>query len=225
MDDLLDNHPFYPIKIREKTTHTPFSKKGFRKKRSTMKNILSPLPWKVLESEYLHKRPWLTVRKEKLEMPNGNVVHDYFVLEYPNWVNIIAINREGKFILVEQYRPGIGETCIELCAGVCEKEDPSPLASAQRELLEETGYSGGHWKEFMRVAPNASAANNYSWCFIAEGVEKTGDQALEESEDITVHLFSYDEVRALLTSDQIVQATMAAPLWKYFATNDIQKIP
>ncbi|MBF6627761.1 MAG: NUDIX hydrolase [Proteiniphilum sp.] len=190
-----------------------------------MKNVLSPLPWKVLESEYLHKRPWLTVRKEKLEMPNGNVVPEYYVLEYPDWVNIIAITKEGEFILVQQYRPGIGKTCFELCAGVCEEEDPSPLASAQRELLEETGYSGGHWKEFMRVAPNASAANNYSWCFIAEGVVKTGNQALEESEDITVHLFSYDEVRALLTSEQIIQATMAAPLWKYFALNDKQQSP
>ena len=46
-----------------------------------MKKILSPLPWKVLESEYLHQRPWLTVRKEKLEMPNGNVVPEYYVLE------------------------------------------------------------------------------------------------------------------------------------------------
>lgn len=185
-----------------------------------MKYNKSPLPWKVIESEYLHKRPWLTVRIEKLEMPNGNVVPDYFVLEYPNWVNIIAITKEGRFILVEQYRPGIGKTCIELCAGVCEEKDPSPLVSAQRELLEETGYSGGQWKEFMRVAPNASAANNYSWCFIAEGVEKTGDQTLEESEDITVHLFSYDEIKTLLTSDQIVQATMAAPLWKYIAMQE-----
>jgi len=189
-----------------------------------MNNNPSPLPWKVLESEYLHKRPWLTVRKEKLEMPNGNVVPDYYVLEYPDWVNIIAITKKGEFILVEQYRPGIGKTCIELCAGVCEEEDNSPLATAQRELLEETGYSGGHWKEFMRVAPNASAANNYSWCFIAEGVEKTGDQALEESEEIMVHLCSLEEVKELLASGQIIQATMAAPLWKYIATNDKKEL-
>lgn len=185
----------------------------------------SPLPWKVIESEYLHNRPWLTVRREKLLMPNGNIVPEYYVLEYPNWVNIIAITKEGQFILVQQYRPGIGETCFELCAGVCEREDPSVLASAQRELLEETGYSGGVWQEFMRVAPNASAANNFAWCFIAEGVEKTGDQALEESEDLTVHLFSYDEVKELLAGGQIVQATMAAPLWKYIALHDKQIAP
>lgn len=173
--------------------------------------------WKVLESEYLHRRPWLTVRKEKLQMPDGTVVPEYYVLEYPDWVNIIAITREGKFIMVKQYRPGIEETCFELCAGVSEKEDASPLVSAQRELMEETGYGGGTWREFMRIAPNASATNNYSYCFIAEDVEKLGDQALDESEALTVHLLSFEELKELLEKGEIVQATMAAPLWKYMA--------
>lgn len=176
--------------------------------------------WEVIESEYLHRRPWLTVRRESLQMPDGTVVPEYYVLEYPNWVNIIAITRDRKFILVKQYRPGIEKTCLELCAGVCEKEDASPLVSAQRELMEETGYGGGTWSEFMCVAPNASAANNYSYCFIAENVEKLGDQALDESEELTVHLLSFEELKELLESGNIVQATMAAPLWKYMALYD-----
>lgn len=173
--------------------------------------------WKVIESEYLHKRPWLTVRRETLEMPDGKVVPEYYVLEYPNWVNIIATTKEGKFIMVKQYRPGIRRTCMELCAGVCEKADISPLVSAQRELMEETGYGGGTWSEFMCIAPNASAANNYSYCFIAENVEKQGDQALDETEALTVHLLTFEEVTALLENGKIIQATMAAPLWKYMA--------
>lgn len=172
-------------------------------------------PWVVVESEYLHKRPWLTVRKETLEMPDGRIVPEYYVLEYPNWVNIIAITKQNEYILVKQYRPGIEETCLELCAGVCEKEDSSPLVSAKRELLEETGYGGGTWTEFMRVAPNASAANNYSYCFIAEGVEKIGNQSLDETEELSVQLFSYEQVKESLEQGKIVQATMAAPLWKY----------
>ncbi len=173
--------------------------------------------WKVIEREYLHRRPWLTVRRDSLQMPDGTIVPEYYVLEYPNWVNIIAITKEKKFILVKQYRPGIEKTCLELCAGVCEKEDVSPLASAQRELMEETGYGGGTWSEFMCVSPNASATNNYSYCFIAEDVEKMGDQHLDESEELTVHLLSFEELKKLLESGNILQATMAAPLWKYMA--------
>ncbi len=185
---------------------------------STLEN--GPAPWKVLESEYLHNRPWLTVRRETLQMPNGTVVPEYYVLEYPDWVNIIAITKERQFILVKQYRPGIGATCLELCAGVREKKDPSPLFAAQRELLEETGYAGGEWREFTRVAPNASAANNFSYCFIAENVERVGTQALDASEEITVHLYSLEDMKRELESGRIVQATMAAPLWKYIALHD-----
>lgn len=176
--------------------------------------------WEVLEREYLHDRPWLTVRRETLRMPDGTLVPEYYVLEYPDWVNIIAITKERQFIMVRQYRPGIGETCLELCAGVREEEDASPLISAQRELLEETGYGGGEWSEFARVAPNASAMNNYSYCFIAENVEKIGEQSLDISEDLTVHHFSFEELKEQLEKGNIVQATMAAALWKYMATHD-----
>lgn len=56
--------------------------------------------WKVLESEYLHRRPWLTVRKERVLLPNGNVIPEYYVLEYPDWVNVIAITKENLFVFV-----------------------------------------------------------------------------------------------------------------------------
>lgn len=179
----------------------------------------SLVKWKVLHSEYLHKEPWLTVRKEQLEMPNGNIVPEYYVLEYPNWVNIIAITTDGKFVMVEQYRHAVGKVCVEICAGVCEPEDESPLVSAQRELLEETGYGDGNWTEFMVLAPNASANTNYSYCFIAQDVVKLDDQHLDETEDLTVHLLSFDELKELLENGEIIQATMAAPLWKFIAEN------
>ena len=174
-----------------------------------------PGKWKVLESRYLHREPWLTVRKERLEMPNGNIVPDYYVLEYPNWVNIIAITKDDRFVLVQQYRHGIEKTCMELCAGVCDNSDGSIMEAAMRELLEETGYGGGTWSELMCISPNASATNTYSYCFIARDVEEITLQSLESSEDISVHLVDYQELRQLLSDWKIIQATMAAPLWKF----------
>ncbi len=185
-----------------------------------MSTTSTPGKWKVLNSQYLHREPWLTVRKERLELPNGNIVPDYYVLEYPNWVNTIAITKEKEFVLISQYRHGIEETCFELCAGVCDNTDQSLLESAQRELMEETGYGNGIWTEFMRLSPNASANNNYSYCFIARDVEKIHGQSLEDSEDIAVHHFKYNELKQLLIEGKIVQATMAAPLWKFIAEFD-----
>lgn len=172
--------------------------------------------WEILDSTYLIRRPWLTARKDHVRLPNGAENEEYYVLEYPDWINVIAITKEGKFLMERQYRHGLGETRYEICAGVCEPgEDPE--TSARRELWEETGYAGGEWKEYMVLSPNASSVNNICHCFLATGVEPVSTQHLEATEDISIHLLTEDEVRNLLLSDGIKQALMAAPLWKYFA--------
>lgn len=173
--------------------------------------------WKTVSSKYLFRRPWLTIRCEDMLLPNGNHIPEYYILEYPDWVNTIAITTEGKFVFVRQYRPALGRISYELCAGVCEKEDSSPMVSAQRELLEETGYGKGEWKEFMVLSANPSTHTNLTYCFLATGVEKVDNQHLEATEDLSVHLLTLDEVKQLLVKGEIVQALHAAPLWKYIA--------
>ena len=96
--------------------------------------------WKVLTSEYLARKPWFTVRHESLELPDGRRIPDYYVFEYPDWINVTAVTRDGRFVLIDQYRHGLGETSYEIPAGVTEPSDASPLEAAQRELMEETGY-------------------------------------------------------------------------------------
>lgn len=173
--------------------------------------------WKKLSSEYLIKRPWLTARCDTVELPDGRVNSEYYILEYPSWINVIAITTDGEFVMVEQYRHGLQDVFIELVAGVAEP-DEEPLAAARRELLEETGYAGGEWSLFSVISSNPSTTNNLTYCYIAKGVEKVAEQHLDATEDIAVHLLPEREVRSMLDKDQIKQALMAAPLWKYFAT-------
>lgn len=175
--------------------------------------------WSLLDSQYIIRRPWLTARCDKVQLPTGAVIDEYYVLEYPDWVNVLAITEEGKLVMVRQYRHALGETRYELCAGVCEK-DETPLIAAQRELYEETGYAGGEWQHWMTLSANASTMNNLTHCFLARGVKRTSGQHLEETEDLTVHLFSTDEVKRLLADDEVRQSLMAAPLWKYLASLD-----
>ena len=177
----------------------------------------SEKPWEVISSEYLHKNLWLTVRKDHVVLPNGNHIPSYYILEYPNWVNTIAITLDGQFVFIRQYRHGLQKTSYELCAGVCEKEDASPLVSAQRELLEETGYGNGTWREFMQISPNPGTHTNITYCFLATDVEKISEQHLEDTESLSIHLLTLTEVKELLEKGEIKQALMAAPLWKYIA--------
>ena len=173
------------------------------------------MEWKVLSSQYISQEPWSTVRKEKVQLLNGNTIDSYYVLEYPNWVNVIAITKAGKFIFERQYRHGLRSTSYELCAGVCEKEDSSPLISAQRELMEETGYGKGEWEEFMIISPNPGTHTNLTYCYLATNVEKISEPHLEATEDIQVKLLTIEEVKDLLENNKITQAQHAAPLWKY----------
>lgn len=177
-------------------------------------------PWRVLSNEYLIRRPWCTVRRDSVELPTGVVVPEWYVFEFPDWVNVIAITKQGEFVMISQYRHGVKQTRYELVAGCCE-EGESAEQSARRELLEEAGYGGGEWREFMRTAPNPSNQNNFTTTFLALGVERVGEQQTEASEDIQVHLMSRAEVRELLEGDHIIQCLNAAPLWRYFAENPL----
>ncbi len=176
------------------------------------------MKWKILRSEKLIERPWMNVRRDSVELPNGKVYDEYYVLHYPTWVNVIAITKDGKFLLERQYRHGLGIVSTEICAG-CAEEGENPLTAAKRELLEETGYAGGTWTELMVVAPNAGSNDNLSYCFLAEGVTPISEQHLDETEDINVFLCSREEVYKMLVEGEFKQAMMVAPLWKYFANH------
>lgn len=175
------------------------------------------MEWKTLSKKYLIKRPWLTARVDQVELPTGAIIDEYYVLEYPDWVNTIAITKEGKFVFVRQYRYAIGKTVNELCAGVIEKGE-EPMAAAKRELLEETGFGGGEWQEWMTISVNPSTHTNLTHCFLATDVELMTGQHLDKGEDVEVRIFTREEVLGMLQRGEVWQSLMAAPLWKYFAT-------
>ena len=176
--------------------------------------------WKTLESRYLIRRPWLTARVDKVQLPNGTINPEHYVLEYPDWVNIIAITEQGDFVMVRQYRHAMDQVMVELCAGMCE-DGETPEQSARRELLEETGYGGGTWQEIMTIGQNPSICDNITHCFLAQNVHRIAEQNLDESEDIEVLLMTRQQVYALLRDNAMLQALMAAPLWRYFATHPL----
>lgn len=177
--------------------------------------------WTTLSSKYLIQKDWCTLRVDSVRLPNGSTIPDYYVLEYPDWVNVIAITKEKEFILVYQYRHGLQQSNYELPAGTCESIDKNPLETAKRELLEETGYGKGIWKQFTVVSANPSTQTNLCYCFLATDVEQIDVQHLEDTEDLEVKKLSLDEVKKLLLNDEIKQAMHAVPLWKYMAINKL----
>jgi 8-oxo-dGTP pyrophosphatase MutT (NUDIX family) len=174
-----------------------------------------PELWTVLSSTYLSRKPWLTLRQDRGRLPNGTIIDDHNILEYPDWVNIVAITPDKNIILVRQYRHGLRAVHFELPAGVCEVSDNGPEETARRELFEETGYGGGDWSPLMTLSANPGTHSNRSSTYLANGMVPVQEQRLEETEELQVHLVSVDELRHILATGGIMQALHAAPLLRY----------
>lgn len=128
-------------------------------------------------------------------------------------VKVIAITIEGKFIIEEQYRHGIQKVCFELCAGMVD-EGETPLETAKRELLEETGYSGDNWAAFGLSVPNASGATTKCYHYLATDVVCIQKTKTEQTEDIKIHILTEKELKQLMLDGRIADAAMLAPLWR-----------
>jgi ADP-ribose pyrophosphatase len=166
-----------------------------------MRNLI----WKKLSSSYIHKGPWATLRTDKCEMPDGRIVPDYFVLEYPNWSNAVAITEEGKILMVRQYRHAAEIVSLELPGGVIEPGE-LPEVAIKRELLEETGYSFDQVEQIAVIYANPATGNNHTYCYIAKGGKKTQLQDLDAHEEIIVEEYTIAEIKQLLAENKIAQA-------------------
>jgi len=168
----------------------------------------------VLAREYLAREPWYTVRVDRVQLPTGTIIPKYWISEYPPWVNVVAVTADDQVVLIRQYRHGIGAVHFEIPAGATDPGDTSMESAARRELLEETGYSGGTWSLLMTLSANPALQNNLTYTFLAEGVT-AGAASPEESEDIRVHLVPIADIEALIDDGGVLQSLHAAPLLKF----------
>jgi 8-oxo-dGTP pyrophosphatase MutT (NUDIX family) len=138
-------------------------------------------------------------------MPNGKVIPEFYVNEYPDWVNIFGLTEEGKVLMVQQYRHGIGEVGIELPGGVTE-EGETPQQAVKREALEETGYEFEEVIYLGKISANPSTTNNFLHMFVAKGGKKIADQKLDDTEDVKVLHLTIDEVKNLVKEHKMMQS-------------------
>lgn len=149
-------------------------------------------PWRVLHSRYLLKRWWMNLRVDRVQLPDGTEIEEFHVIEYPDWACVVCLDQDDRLVLVRQYRHGIGRTLLECPAGaVGASEDP--LAAAQRELLEETGYAAEDWSYLGRCAPEPSKHTNYAHLFVARGARSVQPPQPDATEDLTVERLSLEE--------------------------------
>ncbi len=164
------------------------------------------MKWKILSSETLFNDRWFKVRKDRCETPGGKIVDPYYVYDFATWVGALPVTEEGKIIMIRQYRHALGEVCIEIPGGCVDDTDTSLEMAISRELLEETGYTFSSIEHLGKISPNPSTNTNYLHMFLARGGKKTGQQHLDENEEIEVLEMTVGELKQLLRTNQILQS-------------------
>ena len=170
-------------------------------------------PWQVLSSKKVLDTPFLKIRSERVKLPEGTILPDYYIIENPGWVGIVPLTEDGYFILNKQYKHGIGLEVIEFPAGGIDEHEDDPLKAAQRELMEETGYSvdQGQIEFITHMLANPTNAETRIWWYLARNVRKTGEQKIDPSEIIENILVTPQELLELLHSGRfLVQGQIAA---------------
>lgn len=168
-----------------------------------------PRSWRILSSAYPIVTRFLRLRSDRVELPSGAIVEDYFVRESLGFSVVLALTPDEQVILVRQYKHGIGEVVTELPAGGIDPGE-TPEECATRELREETGYEGSapvHIRSFITDPTNSNS--RYHLFVIAEAV-RVGEPAPDLTEEIDVVLVSLDELRAMAFDGRIAAGTQVA---------------
>lgn len=109
----------------------------------------------------------------------------FYVIETPDWVNILPVTRRGELVLVRQYRYGNRELSWEIPGGVIDPGE-APVEAGLRELAEETGYGNGRATLLGSCSPNPAIINNRCHLVLAEGIERVQETAWDPSEELEV---------------------------------------
>ena len=141
--------------------------------------------WKTLKTETILKTNFVTVKKDKVELPDGAVIDDFYTVGIQDAAMVAALTLDGDIILKKEYRHACGCDVIECPAGMFEPGE-EPLEVAQRELLEETGYTSDDWTYLGPTLESTSKLTNKMHLFLAKNCVRVGEQHLDQYERINL---------------------------------------
>lgn len=141
--------------------------------------------------------------EEELLYPNG-IKKKHFAIRHPGAVVVIAVDRDGTFILLEQYRHTVGKKIFEVVAGGLVKGE-DPLEAAKRELAEEGKVQAEEWIDLGSVYPVPGYSDELQYMYLAKNLSKYElDQ--DEDEIIDIHRVSKERFVEMIHSGEIVDS-------------------
>ena len=140
------------------------------------------MSWETLQSDEVFASPFVVVHRDKVELPDGVQIDDFYTVTVSDAAMIVALTEDNSLLLKSEYRYSCGEELIECPAGTFDKNETDPLQVAKRELLEETGYISEDWTYLGATRESTSKLTNTMHLFLAKDCIKACEQHLDKTE-------------------------------------------
>lgn len=167
--------------------------------------------WQQSSEEILLKTRVFTVRSLRRQSPRDGETHEFWVIDAPDWVNIVALTPNNHLILIDQWRHGSESVTVEIPGGMIDPGE-TPLQAARRELLEETGFAADDWQQIGVVWPNPAIQSNRCTTFLARDCRLVAETRFDTTEECVLRLIPGATASQWIRDGRIDHAIVIAAL-------------
>lgn len=169
-------------------------------------------PWlTTARHELLDGRPWLRVWAEDVHLPQGGAIEGFYTIEMPDYVMVVALTPDAQVVIVRSYKHGPRRVSISLPAGYLEAGE-APLAAAQRELIEESGYQADSWQPLGSFVNDGNRGGGSGHLFLARNARQVAAPQSGDHEEMRIELMRLDELTAALWAGDVAMLAVATAI-------------
>ena len=172
-------------------------------------------PWPKISTKPLGDFRIFTLRADRKVSPRTRQEHEFFVIDSVNWVNVIAVTPDQQLVMVRQYRHGSGTVELEIPGGMMDPQETDPVATAVRELREETGYAGENARLLGKIHSNPAILNNTTFTVLIENCRLQHGVEFDHGEDLATQLVPVAEISKLVADEKIGHSLVVAALYHF----------
>ena len=172
-------------------------------------------PWKKLRSSPAGDFRIFKIRTDTCVNPRTGKEHDFFVLDSVGWVNVIALTPDRQLVMIEQYRAGSQTVELEIPGGMMDPHETDPVATAVRELREETGYEGENARLLGKIWSNPAILSNQTYTVLIENCRLKHGVDFDHGEDLATRLMPVSEIPQLVAGEKIGHSLVVVALYHF----------
>ncbi len=175
---------------------------------------MSDLAWDTLDSTTDYARSDLSVTRDRVRLPDGDITEFQYLSEPPSVV-VIPLTPQKEVVVIEEWRQPVERVSRGFPAGGAESDDADLAAAAHRELREETGYVADEVEHLATAEPANGFTDAVHHYFVGTDCLSNGSQELDGDESIRTDLTTMDHLRERLRKGNLRDGRTALGVFYY----------